>query len=1081
VGNGAGRVRTFGVIAVLVIVALVALLGPAGVLAADNTIDFTGQSIGTTLTTQYQSQDLTFGQAYFGADQEQPLTVQASTPPPPTSDAQVAQTVCAVEVCRMTQWIEVYPAVNHVSMQLAAAGTGSASATVTAFDGSGNPVAATTATLQRASFTPISLAAAGNATTIAYLEISANDGAQGEGIAFTELAYGPFGAAATPDFGLVPGFSSGGIGVVAGGGAGAGASITLRRYGGSSGPITFTHGALPAGVGLSISPSPDSGGDLSAATATFTAAANTPGVSQYPVTITGTPSASAGSAPHSITVPITVQATYGLRVQGIEATQGIQTFTLPARNPSNPSAPVSYSGVKLAVGMPTVVRVYIDAPNAPAGGVSGASVQLSGFNANGQPLPGSPLSAQSGPGTLSDSRSATVPLSERTNAAGSYDFTLPMSAPNGWSELASLTATVIPPTPSLVNPAVAVPCTDSGCVALRTFTLNGISLLQLATTPIDLVELSVNGSAPNPFAAFDWASRLLPANVFADDDAGSIDVTWITQGCPTTSFGKNIQACASRGSQNAVALSTVEDFASNYDNGQGPAMAGVTTANWGVEDGNVFDTSNEPVAVVESQRPVTDVMHEIGHMFGLPHAGPECGGGQDSDGDDGGQNGEAWAPDNEGYIDGIGLDVLAAGAPYPVVSGPGGSERSVGSGAGQCSANQNPPECGLPNPQQYFDFMDYCTANDPNLDGTLGTTNAWISVRNWDYILTFSACTFNGGSGSQCQSQANSVKGADAAAAAGQQANAASVSRGTAVVAAAPGSMRVYGYTNSSGTSIAVIDPTTSRRPLAGLRSSFSLALQGPGGRVLARAPMVVTDSHVDGPGGGPFGLLEGAVPERSGVTALAILDKGKVVALRNKPAHGPRVKLLAPRSGHRLSGTRPVVIRWRVSDPDPVRITVSIDFSADNGRTWRTLEVAANTGHASIPRAFFSGSRKARIRLRVNDGFDQVTVTSGRLKLAPVGPHVTITNPTNRAAVRPGATLLLTGVASDDAQRPLTGASLTWLAGKTVLGTGSPLLAMLPAGATSITLVARDRSGRTSRATLPPPVSHAHKPSKRR
>jgi hypothetical protein len=36
VGRGAGRVRAFGVIAVLVIVALVALLGPAGVLAADN-------------------------------------------------------------------------------------------------------------------------------------------------------------------------------------------------------------------------------------------------------------------------------------------------------------------------------------------------------------------------------------------------------------------------------------------------------------------------------------------------------------------------------------------------------------------------------------------------------------------------------------------------------------------------------------------------------------------------------------------------------------------------------------------------------------------------------------------------------------------------------------------------------------------------------------------------------------------------------------------------------------------------------------------------------------------------------------
>jgi hypothetical protein len=75
---------------------------------------------------------------------------------------------------------------------------------------------------------------------------------------------------------------------------------------------------------------------------------------------------------------------------------------------------------------------------------------------------------------------------------------------------------------------------------------------------------------------------------------------------------------------------------------------------------------------------------------------------------------------------------------------------------------------------------------------------------------------------------------------------------------------------------------------------------------------------------------------------------------------------------------------------------------------------------------------------------------------------------------VRPGATLMLTGVASDDQQRPLTGASLEWLAGRTILGTGSPLLATLPAGTTAVTLVARDSKGRTSRATIGPAAKKA-------
>ena len=1072
-GAVTGGLRGPGVPALLVVAVIAALLRPTGVLAADNTIDFAGLATGTSLTTQFQSQDVTFGQSSFGPIQEQPLTVEASGPPPPTAGAQVAETVCPVEVCRMDQWIAIYPAVNHVSMDLTSTGTaGTVSMTVTAFDGSGNQLDTTTQNVQENAFTPIALSAPGSDATIAYVEITANDGVQGEGIQFTELAYGPYGAPSTPDFGLVTGFPSGGIGVVAGG-APAIAEVTLRRYGGSTGPITFTHSPLPAGVSVTISPSPDSGGDLSTLMATFTASAGAPGGAAIPVTVTGTPSGSAGTGAHSITVPVTVQATYGLRVQGIEISQGIQTFTLPTRDATNPTAAVPYAGVKLGVGLPTVVRVYVDAPNAPSGGVSGASVALNGYDANGKLLPGSPLSAQSAPPSLSDSGSANVPLAERTNATAGYEFTLPMQGAGNWNELASLTTTVIAPTPSLVGPSIAVPCTASACVALRTFTLDGIGFTQLATQAIDTVELRINGSSPNPFAPFDWAERLMPANVFPDVDAGTIDVTWITQNCPTTILGKTVDLCTGRASQNAVALSTVEDFASNYDNGQGPAMAGVTTANWGIEDGRLIDTSSEPVAIVESSRPVTDVMHEIGHMFGLPHAGPECGGGQDGDNDDIGQNGESWSPDNTGYIDGIGLDIFGGGAPYPVISGPGGSERSIGAGAGSCSPGQSPPECGLPTPAQFFDFMDYCTAGDPNSDGTLGSTNAWISVRNWDYVLAFSACNFNGGDGSTCEGQANAAKSTDASNAASQQGNAATALRRTAAAVAAPGSMRVYGYSNSSGTSIALVDPTPSRRPLSGVRSPFTLALEGRGGRVLAKAPLVMTGAHVDGAGGGPVELLEGAVPSRGDAVSVAILRRGRVVALRRRSAHVPRVKLLSPRPGRRLRGSAPLSVRWRITDPDRVHLSVSIDFSADNGRTWRTVLMTSNSGHASIPRSLLSGSSRARLRLRVSDGFDQVTVTSGRLRLAAVGPNMVITNPTSRRLVRPGATLMLTAVASDDAQRPLSGASLTWFAGKTVLGTGSPLLATLPPGTTSITLVARDSHGRTTRATISP-AKHA-------
>src|ERR1019366_5900959 len=151
------------------------------------------------------------------------------------------------------------------------------------------------------------------------------------------------------------------------GGPPASATLILRRYGGSAGPIDFSHSLPPMDVTVSVTPTPNSGGDGSDVMVTFMADANAQAVSEFPVTLTGTPSSTAGTTSHSIVVPVTVvtpQTTYGLRVQGLELTQGIQTFTLPT--PTPPSRTVPYSGVKLVAGMPAVVRVFADAPNAPA-------------------------------------------------------------------------------------------------------------------------------------------------------------------------------------------------------------------------------------------------------------------------------------------------------------------------------------------------------------------------------------------------------------------------------------------------------------------------------------------------------------------------------------------------------------------------------------------------------------------------------------------------------------------------------------------------------------------------------------------
>jgi hypothetical protein len=130
----------FGAVIAFVLLVVLFMGAPAPAWATDNTISFSSPTVklGDTLTTQYASQGVTFGQSPLGASQPQPLYVESSALAP--SPANVARQECSNEICTLSQWIEFSPEVNHVSMSAAAAGSTSTSVTLTAYDSSGNQI-----------------------------------------------------------------------------------------------------------------------------------------------------------------------------------------------------------------------------------------------------------------------------------------------------------------------------------------------------------------------------------------------------------------------------------------------------------------------------------------------------------------------------------------------------------------------------------------------------------------------------------------------------------------------------------------------------------------------------------------------------------------------------------------------------------------------------------------------------------------------------------------------------------------------------------------------------------------------------
>jgi hypothetical protein len=160
--------------------------------------------------------------------------------------------------------------------------------------------------------------------------------------------------------------------------------------------------------------------------------------------------------------------------------------------------------------------------------------------------------------------------------------------------------------------------------------------------------------------------------------------------------------------------------------------------------------------------------------------------------------------------------------------------------------------------------------------------------------------------------------------------------------------------------------------------------------------------------------------------------------------------------------------VRWSAASPEHLPLTASVDYSYNGGRSWRTIFIGADRGRVSLPGFYFLGSRDARVRVRVNDGFNETAAVSAPFTAVSAPPQVSIVSPGPRTRLSGDATLQLAGEAFDQQLRSVSGHSLQWFNGPVPLGYGATISAgPLPPGANRIRLVARDAAGRTASATI--------------
>ncbi|HEX6389549.1 MAG TPA: hypothetical protein VFZ89_08880, partial [Solirubrobacteraceae bacterium] len=603
------------------------------------------------------------------------------------------------------------------------------------------------------------------------------------------------------------------------------ATIAVERYGGSTGALSFAVTGAPAGTAAKITPNPDDTATLEVDTAS-----DTPPLDAV-LTITASGPASAGTgAP--LTIPLRVTAQYDVRVTGIDVQQGIQAIGEPLGIPRDDPAPYvrtydSAGWARLAKGQRTIVRVYGEATKVPGSvcRVDGVTASLSA-TAGGKALPGSPLLPDTPPRSLGNpllfdsacGGQGFATARQRTESA--FQFTLPPE----WTERDDITlsATVNPPVAGsygLQEPPALSECAN--CALNNTVQLLNVPFTEVSRYPtpdglmvIEPWDLKITydpkagstdgviaGDKDTP-ALLAYALLLVPHREGAIRilPNGEIDLSWIYKANTMTDvFGSLAPPFAlSNADRDDLALQALEQL----DNPANDLTLGLVQSRTaspaldtqranGLANGDVV-FRGEPAAVVEVDRPLTSVGHELHHMFGREHASA-CGGGGA-----GGQIAEPWPPDHRGLLGGISANLLPAAR-----DGEGFSPINV--------------DLTGPTSSWLHDFMSYC--------GVEFAT--WISLRGWNAQHAFFSNVSRGiaaelaGSGT-CTNQDAACPDPQALSRAAPRARAAA-----AASRAPAGSehIRIGAFERDGRTILATIGRTRARTPASGVTSGLTLRL----------------------------------------------------------------------------------------------------------------------------------------------------------------------------------------------------------------------------------------------------------------
>jgi hypothetical protein len=1058
--------RRLAIIGLSILATLAAL--PATADAADTVINFDNLPAGTVVKDQYQGSGLRLSRALSGDVGQTPET-KAAVPGP--GNVLELDGDCGPEFCSgflLSGRLDFQR--QHLRVTVTAPKVGSGDGgfqgppTLRALDGQGNTIGQTT--MPANTPVPYTLDFTSPSQNIQFFEV-------GGVKAIDDLTYDNPANPPPPDFAVFPQFPpfQGPDSVRIKAGSQLTVNVLLNRYNLSSGPIGFTS-LLDTTTGITATSGvTTTGPDGTLVPITIKVPASS-GPKTIPLTIRAhAESIAAGptNVNRDITFNIVAFRDYDLQTTGIEVTQGIQrelirctnaadcdsNFSLPFRNPAAPTAAVPYNGFfpfpyfesTLVAGKRTVARVFANVrdPAFPNGiAVERVGMRLRGFGAGGE-LKESPLAAEQGPGivrsggpgsTAGGSGQPFVTFKDRVDPKGAYQFTLPDS----WThQKLTLRAELVPPDDlELGGQQSSKECSSSACKANNEFILSDIPFHNVGSTRVAFAWLYTDADGPFapaiPAQLTPYAGVVLP---FAEGDLRT-DASYYADVNVQEAVDDNPDS-----DRDAMydAKDILEDYASDYPGCEyldfcaeiisGIMSTRITTR--GTSDSDYPGVNVAPIGRTPS------IAHEISHNLGREHSGENCPGIGEN-----GQTAEDWPPDERGLIHGIGLDTRPSSGgfyTYRVIA-PNNLGAPDSPGVPLLDFPLKSPTPTITAQPEWFDQQSYCRRSDSLID-----QDRWTSVLGLERFFVPNGF----------------VPGVGVADVVPPTLDFDKLSLKAAAAAAPRKLLHVQALAGPGVTpEITVVKERTLRPRTMPATSPYHLIARNAAGGVLADVPMEAKSYPPD-----PQVQLTGQAPV-TGAASVEVTFNGAVIASRARSAATPTVRILAPRRGQRVGAGRGVTVRWSASDRDGGKLRAKVDYSFDDGRNWTVLFVGRNTGRTTIPSEFLSASRRAKVRVRISDGFNEGQATSARFVAVGRPPKVRIASPGRNQRIAADAWLSLSAQATDDRRRRLRGRSLRWFDGRRLIATGdrASVVGLRP-GRRRIRVVARDSAGRTRSAAV--------------